>query len=86
MSVDGPTHKPGPLAKAMCDVAAHIGLGYYSALNGDEWSPDVPGISETEKERRLEQFDADCCNRGIKNWHHEASQLGHDLSFWERFS
>ncbi len=78
----GPTHRPGLLTRAMCGVAAHLGMGYYTALNGDAWSPDHPDLDPAEASRRLDDFERDCANRGLSNWRGLAESLGYTLEEW----
>ena len=73
---DGPKHKPGPTARAMVMVAARNGLSYYTAMNGDDWSPDVPGLTKREIASRMRAFEVDCARRGIGNWRKLAQELG----------
>ena len=77
-----PTHNPGPRTKAMCEIAARYGIEYYSALDGDAWSPDLPGLIEYEIEQRLTNFAQDCANRGLTDWRKEAILLGHHSEHW----
>ena len=82
MDSSGPSHKPGLVAQAMCQIASQLGMGYYTALNGDAWSPDYPGLDNTERERRLSNFARDCANRGISNWQKMAREQGLQLEVW----
>ena len=82
-----PSHKPSIRTKAMCEIAGRLGMGYYSALNGDHWSPDLPGLTKSQIEQRLEGFSHDCAYRGLTDWEGEARSLGYDLdSFSSIFS
>ena len=63
----------------MCEIAARMGMGYYSALNGDAWSPDLPGLSDAERAERLADFAKDCARRGLVDWREEAISLGYHL-------
>ena len=66
----------------MCEIAARYGMGYYSALTGDAWPPDLPELTECEIEQRLTNFSQDCANRGLADWRKEAIFLGHHLEHW----
>ena len=79
MNLEEPSHKPGPVARAMCEIAARMGMGYYNALNGDAWSPDLPGLTDAERAERLADFAKDCAHRGLVDWREEAVSLGYHL-------
>lgn len=63
----------------MVSVAVAKGMGYYLPINGDNWSPDVPGLDALERQRRMDDFEADCFRRGVRNWRALARELGHDI-------
>ncbi|MEM7362509.1 MAG: hypothetical protein AAF525_00680 [Pseudomonadota bacterium] len=75
----GPLHKPGPMALAMLAVAVERRISFYTPMNGDDWSPDVPGLTTSQRDLRIRDFEDDCVRRGIRSWRALAKELGHDI-------
>ena len=62
-----PNHKPGLRTKVMCEIATRYRMGYYSAVDGDSWSPDLPRPIESEIEQRFAKFVKGCANRSLND-------------------
>ena len=75
----GPLHKPGPMALAMLAVAVERRISFYTPMNGDDWSPDVPGLTISQRDLRIRDFEEDCVRRGIKSWKALAKELGYNI-------
>ncbi|MEE2913523.1 MAG: hypothetical protein VX745_02505 [Pseudomonadota bacterium] len=53
----GPLHKPGPTALAMLAVAVERRISFYTPMNGDDWSPDVPRLTTSQRDVRIRDFE-----------------------------
>ena len=51
----------------MCEIATRYRMGYYSAVDGDSWSPDLPRPIESEIEQRFAKFVKGFANRGLND-------------------
>ena len=75
----GPLNKPGPMALAMLAVAVERGISFYTPKHGDDWSPDVPALTISQRDLRIRDFEEDCARRGIKSWKALAKELGYNI-------